>query len=146
MIKNQRQYQLTKAQVARFNAVLDDLAHRPTKASEHPRLRKAQVDAVTGQRDDLVAQMDDYDALVSGRRPTLEIPFEELPRGLIAARIASGMTQGELAERLGLKEQQIQRYEASDYASASFSRIGEVVDALGVRIRSELRFDGKAPA
>jgi HTH-type transcriptional regulator/antitoxin HigA len=32
-----------------------------------------------------------------------------LPRALIEARIAEHMTQNELAERLGLAEQQIQR-------------------------------------
>ncbi|HUP69972.1 MAG TPA: helix-turn-helix transcriptional regulator [Acidimicrobiales bacterium] len=140
MIKNQRQYQLTRAQVARFEAVLADLTGRPPGADEHPRLRQAQIDAVTGQRDALLAQLAEYDALASGQRPVLEFPFSELPQGLIGARIASGMTQGELASRVGIKEQQIQRYEATDYASASFTRINEIIDVLGVRVRSELRF------
>ena len=35
---------------------------------------------------------------------------------LISARIARGMTQRQLASLVGLKEQQIQRYEARDYA------------------------------
>lgn len=142
MIKNQRQYQLTHAQVGRFEAVLADLAQRAAKPGEHPRLRQAQIDAVTGQRDDLLAQLAEYDALASGQRPVVEVPFTELPHGLIAARIASGMTQGELAARLGIKEQQIQRYESTDYASASFTRISEVIEALGIRVRSELRFSG----
>ena len=34
-------------------------------------------------------------------------------------------------QRLGLKEQQIQRYEATDYASASLTRTREVAGALG---------------
>ena len=56
----------------------------------------------------------------------------ELPTVLIKARIAQGLSQKDLAERLGLQEQQIQRYEATDYASASLTRIREVVSALGV--------------
>ena len=56
----------------------------------------------------------------------------ELPTLLIKARIAQGLSQKELAERLGLKEQQIQRYEATDYASARLARIKEVVGALGI--------------
>ena len=55
----------------------------------------------------------------------------ELPTVLIKARIAQGLSQKDLAERIGLKEQQIQRYEATDYASASLNRIKEVVSALG---------------
>jgi len=39
--------------------------------------------------------------------------------------------QKSLARRLGLKEQQIQRYEASEYASASLARVLSVVEVLG---------------
>ena len=55
---------------------------------------------------------------------------DELPTVLIKARISQGLSQKDLAERIGLKEQQIQRYEATDYASASLSRIKEVANAL----------------
>src|SRR5262249_646923 len=37
-------------------------------------------------------------------------------------------------ERLGLKEQQIQRYEADDWAGASLRRLIEVADAVGLRL------------
>ncbi len=57
---------------------------------------------------------------------------------MIRARIASGLSQRGLADRLGLKEQQIQRYEASDYASASFARIKRVVSALGMELDGAL--------
>ncbi|MDP8961033.1 MAG: helix-turn-helix domain-containing protein [Actinomycetota bacterium] len=142
MIKDKRQYQLTRAQADRFEAVLVDLAQRPGESGEHPRLRQAKIDAVISQRDDLLAQLAEYDALVSGQRPLVEVPFAEFPQGLIAARIASGMTQGELGARVRTKEQQIQRYEATDYASASLTRINKIIGVLGVRVRSELRFGG----
>ena len=57
-----------------------------------------------------------------------------LPSMLIKARIARGLSQKDLAERVGLKEQQIQRYEATDYATANLARIKEVVNAFGVGI------------
>ena len=44
------------------------------------------------------------------------------------------MSQKDLAERIGLKEQQIQRYEATDYASANLARIKEIVGAFGLDI------------
>ena len=61
--------------------------------------------------------------------------FDDLPEGLIKARIAAGLSQKDLGERLNLKEQQIQRYEADRYASASFQRMQEVAKAIGVGIR-----------
>ena len=57
---------------------------------------------------------------------------------LVRARIAAGLSQRELAERLGLKEQQVQRYEVTEYASASLSRVRAVVQALGVTVREEI--------
>jgi transcriptional regulator with XRE-family HTH domain len=49
---------------------------------------------------------------------------------LIRARISAGLSQRELAARLGLKEQQIQRYEATNYETASLRRVLEIAAAL----------------
>ena len=54
-----------------------------------------------------------------------------MARLLIRAGIARGLSQKSLASRLGLKEQQIQRYEASEYASASLARIRSVAGWFG---------------
>ena len=61
-----------------------------------------------------------------------------MPEALVRARKAAGLTQKELGRRLGLKEQQIQRYEATRYAGANLTRIQAVVDALGVRIHERV--------
>ena len=60
--------------------------------------------------------------------------IESLPLLLIKARIAANLTQKDLAKQLGLKEQQIQRYEATDYASASLSRIIQVSQKLNIKL------------
>jgi transcriptional regulator with XRE-family HTH domain len=44
------------------------------------------------------------------------------------------MTQKELAEIIGIQEQQIQRYEANHYSSASFDRLQEIATALNIEI------------
>jgi len=58
----------------------------------------------------------------------------ELPTVLIRARIAQNLSQRELGELIGLKEQQIQRYESEQYASASLARLKEIADALKLNI------------
>jgi HTH-type transcriptional regulator/antitoxin HigA len=67
--------------------------------------------------------------------------IEELPKTLIQARFAFGLSQEDLAAKLGLKPQQIQRYEATNYRSASLERINEIVRVPGVTLRhpAELR-------
>jgi HTH-type transcriptional regulator / antitoxin HipB len=58
-----------------------------------------------------------------------------LPLALIRARISMGMTQKELAEKMGVKEQQVQRDEANQYSSAGFQRFLAVAQALNLKIQ-----------
>ena len=139
MIKNERQYRITKTQADKFGDVLAQLERRVSELSNSDPLVLLHKNAVQSQLADLCAEIEEYEALRSGRRAVLEVEsFDDLPRALIQARIAAGLSQKELADRLGLKEQQIQQYEATEYASASFARISEVVDALGIHIREDV--------
>jgi transcriptional regulator with XRE-family HTH domain len=101
----------------------------------HPLLLKAEQEGVNSQLADLRTELEEYDELRAGKytAPALD-SFVGFPLALIKSRIAKGLTQKELAERLGLKEQQIQRYESTEYASASLSRVREVAEALGVKL------------
>ena len=138
MIKNERQYKITKAQAARFSNALDSLRQRPRNDdSLHPLIGKAQEDALSSQLADLEKDLSEYEALKAGefQLDSLKV-VADLPSILIKARIAQGLSQKELAERIGLKEQQIQRYEATDYASANLARIKEVASAFGVEVNS----------
>ena len=139
MLKNERQYRITKAQADKFGQALAKLKAHPKQGDQmHPLLRQAQIDALQSQLDDLHAELQEYEALKSGRQKTIELEsFDELPRALIQARIASGISQRELAQKLGLKEQQIQRYEATEYASASFERLRKIVNVLGIKINQQ---------
>ena len=133
MIKNERQYRITKAQADRFLQTLESLRqHSGETEGAHPLIAKAQEDALRSQLADLEGELREYESLKAGKFQIDELSVvAELPTVLIKARIAQGMSQKDLAERLGLQEQQIQRYEATDYASASLTRIKEVVSALG---------------
>jgi HTH-type transcriptional regulator / antitoxin HipB len=83
-------------------------------------------------------EIEKYDALKE-KPMVIEIEsFTEIPVALIKAQIALGMTQKDLAEKLGMKEQQIQRYEANQYGSAGFHRLAEVAEALEVTLNSSL--------
>ena len=69
--------------------------------------------------------------------------LEDLPNILIRARIAKGFSQRQLAEAIGLKEQQIQRYEAEEYASANLQRLSEIAKALCLNISEIAEFRAK---
>ena len=86
---------------------------------------------MASQLADLESELREYESLKAGRFRLDDLNVVAvLPDVLIKARIAQGLSQKDLAQRIGLKEQQIQRYEATDYSSASLARIREVATAL----------------
>ena len=140
MIKNEKQYRITKAQARRFEDALAELARQERPANIALRLWQAQRDAAESQLRDLREQIEAYERLHVGKGKELVLEaVEDLPKTLIRARIASGMTQEGLAHRLGVKTQQVQRYEATEYESASFARIRKVVLALGLTMHKPAR-------
>ncbi len=140
MIKNEKQFRITKAQVRRFQDALAELAGRRRPSTIAPRLWDAQREAARSQMEELQEQVEAYERLHAGKSKEVVLEgVEDLPNALIRARIAAGMTQEGLARRLGVKPQQVQRYEATDYGSASFARILKVVQALGLKMPKAVR-------
>ena len=137
MIRNERQYKITKAQIKKFKEALEKFDKQKSKA--HPVLVKAQKDAMKSEIAVLEGQVIDYEKLRSGKYKVLkDSSFDDLPIELIRARIALGYTQKQLGELVGLKEQQIQRYEETEYNSASFSRLREIISALGLDVKEKI--------
>jgi DNA-binding XRE family transcriptional regulator len=140
MIKNEREYRITKGEVGRFQQALSNLLAQPVTADPDEQWkRRVFEDAFRSQLADLEAEVEEFELLRINPPQTLSVSsLSELPAALIRARIAAGLTQRELAERLGLKEQQVQRYEATDYESAKLTRLVEVASALGVELHGEM--------
>ncbi len=133
MITNDVQYRSTKAHLQQFDEALANLGD--AAGSKPTKLEKLEIDAVTAQADDLRAEIQEYERLSSGTVSTFEAAtLAGLATLLIKARIARGWTQARLADELGVAEQQIQRYEATEYRSASLARICDITAALGVDV------------
>ena len=131
MIYSDKQYGISSAQLAKLE---DALAAAKARTSGQVWLKRAEIDALKSQIVDIEAELAEYDLLKSGQVSfSKTYALEELPRVLIQARIASGMSQTDLAEKLGMKPQQVQRYEATDYMGASLGRLIEISNALGVK-------------
>ena len=50
------------------------------------------------------------------------------------------LTQKQLAERLGLSAQQIQRWESNLYSGVGVERLQEIADALGMGVRETISY------
>ena len=108
------------------------------------------LEVVNGYRKALLAERQDVRTLLDAYELAKEGDYSALVKragndpgmALIVARIASGHSQKELARRLGLKEQQVQRYEADRYRSISLSNYKRVAHVLG--LHWEIRFANEA--
>jgi HTH-type transcriptional regulator / antitoxin HipB len=140
MIKNERQYKITRGRAGEVRNTIGELLRSPLPDGLQPEMRELQLDALRGTLGDLDAELEEYDAL---HNATLieATGIEQLPTALIRARIACGLTQRQLAERIGLQEQAIQRYEATDYESVSFARLVDIAGALGLTIHYDVRLE-----
>ena len=133
MIKNERQYKITRSRADEVRKTIGEPQRTTLPDVLQPEMRKLQLDALRGTLGELEAELAEYDALHDAT--LIEATgIEQLPTALIRARIACSLTQRRLAERVGLQEQAIQRYEATDYAGVSFARLVEIAKALGLTI------------
>ena len=146
MIYSDKQYAISERQLGHLREALTAANFEKADAtSEHSWVRAAQADAIKSQIATLEAELSHYALLKSG-----EITFakthslENLPSVLVQARIAAGLSQTDLAERLGMKAQQIQRYEASDYSGASLDRLIDVCQALNVHTTGVFESDNNS--
>ena len=80
---------------------------------------------------DLKSELEEYDRLRAGNFDVSQLSqIDSVPLVLIKARIATGMTQKDLAKLLKLKEPQVQQYESTNYARASLTRVGQIANVL----------------
>ena len=134
MITNDVQRRATEAHLRQFEAALENLEAK-TSPRKRSKLAQLEIDAVQSQAADLRAEIEEYDRLRSGAVSSFEATsLAELATLLIKARIARGWSHRRLADQLGMAEQQVQRYEATSYRSASLARICDVAAALDITV------------
>jgi HTH-type transcriptional regulator / antitoxin HigA len=139
MITNDRQYKISKSQIENFEQALADLEFTSkTTKNIHPKLFEVQKNAIESQLNDLLKEAKEYEDLKAGKVAITEVNgLKELPLALIKARIANGLTQSELAEKIGVKMQQIQRYESEMYDTASVKTLLKIAEHLNIKLTGE---------
>ena len=133
MIRTNNEYTQTVEQVADFRA---RAAARVTELKDMG-LTDEQVTKVTEPEMAFYEQLDEevkaYDRL--RRQDESELnkydKLQDLGKLLIALRIYGGMSQSQLAQRLGVDPSQVSRDEKNEYFGITLSRAQKVLEALG---------------
>jgi HTH-type transcriptional regulator / antitoxin HigA len=129
MIKSDAQRERTTAQIEGFRRALAKV--------EENRLGKRSA-AVRASYEGMIRQLEDelseYDQLKSGELARQRVErFDQIAPFITRSRIAKGLSQTELARRLGVSKQVISRYEESNYQTVAIARLQEILDAIGIK-------------
>ena len=130
MIYSDKQYGLFQGELAKLKG---GLAATEAQPSGDEWLQELEVEGLKSQIAEIEADIAHYDMLKAGNVTFAKsFSLDTLPSVLIEARIASGMSQTDLARQIGVQPQQVQRYEASNYMGASLTRLVEIARTLNV--------------
>jgi len=138
MIRNETEYQEAVRRLDEEMKRLADHEARLKGMSLGPDEVKRALDPLRSFHMQLAEEVESYERLKRGDMGELT-NLHGLGRMLVALRIAIGLTQRELAERLGVHESQVSRDERNEYHGITVERVSRILDALGVQLTS--RFD-----
>ena len=135
MIKSDAQRERTVAQIEGFQKAL---------AGVKAELAGRRAAAVSASYQSMIHQLEEevreYEDL---KRGELTLPhverLDQIAPFIARMRIAKGISQTELARRLGVSKQVISRYEESAYQTVGVAKLQEILDAIGIKTTVTLR-------
>lgn len=129
MIKSDAQRDRTLAQIEGFRQALAKV-EKETMSKPSASIRQSYASMIRQLQDELC----EYDELKSG---ALDLPhvnrLDQIAPFIVKIRIARGVSQTELARRLGLSKQVISRYEENEYQTVGVARLQQILDAIGIK-------------
>jgi HTH-type transcriptional regulator/antitoxin HigA len=134
VILNEREARDARTTASELDRLLSsDQAFQPIIAGLPPQVVNGFRRAIKAEKIEIEALVAAYEAAKAGDFEDLKQRVKNDPGlSLVVARLARNLTQKELARKLGLKEQQIQRYEADRYSSISLANFRRIARFLGV--------------
>jgi ribosome-binding protein aMBF1 (putative translation factor) len=133
MVKNEKQYKITQRKLRELN---EQIASTVNDKNKNPLRNQLIIATLNSNKKELEHELFTYESLKKSKRGILkERLISELPSMITEFKIMSGLTQKELAEQLGLKEQQLQRYEADNFKRVTFKNLLRFFDLIGLEIR-----------
>ena len=134
IIPTEQAYLHTKSTVEGLSQTLEEYRRRGADGDLDPKMRQLVMDALQAMIDEWGGQAREYEQLTSGQATITFHSLRELPTVLVKARLAAGLNQKQLAQKLGIKPQQLQRYEATRYRTITLERMLQIAEVLGVRV------------
>ncbi len=136
MIRNDREYRETQKRIREVaERLAEEKAGLEAMGLDSDKVRQG-LNPLRSFQNGLLSEVKAYEKLKAGKLPTLR-SLEDLGRFLVEARIATGITQRELAKRLEVHETQVSRDEGNDYYGVTVARAARILAALGFSLAGQ---------
>jgi ribosome-binding protein aMBF1 (putative translation factor) len=142
MIRAETEYQNSRQRAEQARQLLRDQERKLAAEGLRPEQIKRALDPSRIFYEQVKDEVDSYERLKQGRFDELR-NLHGIGQMLIGVRIALGLSQRELAEKLGVHESQVSRDERNEYYGMTIERAARIFDALGVEITTRV---DKVPA
>ena len=140
MIRNETEHQEAVARLSDEQTRLADHRLRLKDAGLTDEEIKRVIDPMESFHLQLREEVESYERLKRREFDEL-VNLRGLGHLLISLRIAQGMSQRDLAERLDVHESQVSRDERNEYFGVKVERAMKVLDALNVRLRTRVELE-----
>lgn len=141
MIATEHQYRVTSRKLTKLRSALETVRHAKDEDGVFGQARLLSLTETVAELED---ELQEYAALKAGAVPEIAIEsLADLPKALIKARVARGFSQSDLATVIGVRPQQVQRWEAEEYATAAFTTLARIASALRLDIRHRVPLDDR---
>jgi DNA-binding XRE family transcriptional regulator len=144
MIRNEAEYQEASKRLFEELGRLDEHRARLKEAGLGEIEIQRVIDPLESFHLQLKEEVEAYERLKRGEFEELE-NLRGLGHLLITSRIAQGITQRDLARRLGVHETQVSRDERNEYFGITLERAAKILDVLNVRLRTQVAIDPLPP-
>lgn len=140
MIRNETEYQEATVLLIAEKKRLSDHRRRLRKAGLKAQEIKRVINPIESFHLQLREEVESYERLKRGEFEDLD-NLRGLGHLLISLRIAQGISQRELARRLGVHESQVSRDERNEYFGVTLERAAKIIETLNVRLRTTIELD-----
>lgn len=145
MIKNESAYQKAVEKLKQDQEFISNEKKRFEKMGLNSDQTKMAIQPLISFHEQLKAEVEYYEKIKRGSFNPI-YKFTDIGKSLIAYRIYLGMTQAELANKLGVSESQVSRDERHEYYGATTEKIETVMEAMGMKAIINIEIDGAVGA
>jgi DNA-directed RNA polymerase specialized sigma subunit len=134
MIRTEQEYKKLKAKVEAQEQLLQEQRKKLEEQGFTEQMIQIAIGFAENFHSNDKREVEEYERIMRGEFDPYTCKLGEIGKHLIKLRLWRGLTQSELANRMGVSNSQVSRDERFEYSGASMERIQQVLKALDIEL------------